>query len=68
MKAEQYLNSDSDIMPAPGSNKKSMMVASKSSNIPDFVSAGANGQYSCDNNCLQWKSSKICSHTLAASS
>ena len=65
VKAEECLNSESDIIPAPGSNKKSMMVASRSSNIPHFVSAGANGQYSCDNNCLQWKSSRICSHTLA---
>ena len=65
MKAEQYLNSENDIVPASGSNKNSMMVASKCSNIPHFVSAGTGGQYLCDDNCLQWKSSRICSHTVA---
>ena len=63
-KAENYLKSETDIMPAPG-NTKSMMVASKSSKIPHFVCAGSNGEYCCDGNCLQWKSSRICSHIVS---
>ena len=47
-KAEQYLKSENDIVPAPGSNTKSMMVASKTSNYPHFVSIGTGGQYFCD--------------------
>ena len=63
-KAEDYLISKTDIVPAPGVNK-SMMVASKSSKVPHFVCAGSNGKYTCDNNCLQWKSSGICSHIIS---
>ena len=62
-KAEQYLNSERDIVPAPESDSKAMMVASKSSSAPHFVCSTAEGQYSCDNGCLQWKSSKLCVHT-----
>ena len=65
VKAEEYLKSKSDVVPAPGSSK-SMMVASRSSKAPHFVCAGPNGQYSCDNGCLQWKSSQICAHVIAA--
>lgn len=64
-KAEEYLRSGNDVVPAPGSSK-SMMVASRSSKTPHFVCAGPNGQYSCDNNCPQWKSSQICAHVIAA--
>ena len=65
VKAEQYLNSERDIVPAPGNDSKAMMVTSKSSVFPHFVSSSSQGQYSCDNGCLQWKSSKICAHTVA---
>ena len=65
VKAEQYLISEKDIVPAPGNNSKAMMVASQSSNVPHFVCSSSDGQYYCDNGCLQWKSSKICSHTVA---
>lgn len=44
-KAESYLNSSSDIVPAPGRDPKAKTVSSHS--------------------CIQWKSSQICSHTLA---
>ena len=64
-KAEQYLNSERDIVSVPGSDSKAMMVASKSSNAPHLVRSTADGQYSCDHGCLPWKSSKICAHTVA---
>ena len=43
VKAEQYLNSERDIVPAPGSDSKAMMVASKSSNAPHFVNSTVDG-------------------------
>ncbi len=64
-KAEEYLKSERDLLPAPGSNVKAMMVTSKSTKIPHYVAPSTNGQYSCDTNCLQWKSSHICAHTVA---
>lgn len=65
VKAEEYLNSSSDIVAAPGGNKKAKMVSSKSSITPHFVRCLSSGQYVCDNNCLQWKSSQICAHVVA---
>ena len=53
-KAEEYLKSERDMLPAPGCNLQAMMVASKSAKIPPYVSLGLNGQYTCDANCLQW--------------
>ena len=66
-KAEEYLMSASDVVPAPGQDPKAKMVSSQSSNIPHFVRALSSGQYVCDNNCLQWKSSQICAHSIAVS-
>ena len=57
VKAEQYIKSAKDVVPAPGDNDRAMTVSSKSSKVPHFVIPGSNGQYSCDSNCLQWKSS-----------
>ena len=64
VKAEHYLKSERDIVPSPGSDK-SMMVASKSSKVPHFVCAASDGEYAYDNNCLQWKSSRICPHIIS---
>ena len=64
VKAEHYLKSERDIVSSPGSDK-SMMAASKSSKVPHFVCAASDGEYACDNNCLQWKSSRICSHIIS---
>ena len=64
-KAEEYLKSDCDIVPAPDSDHKAKMVSSHSSNTPHFVCALHLGQYVCDSNCLQWKSAQICSHIIA---
>ena len=64
MKAESYLEADKDIVPAPGVNK-SMMVASRSFDVPHFVRAETGSKYSCDNNCLQLKSSGVCSYIIS---
>ena len=53
-KAEQILNSDNAITPAPGRQAG-----------PHHVQTRSDGQYDCDSACLQWASSHICSHTIA---
>ena len=63
-KAEEYLNSKSDIVHAPGADQKARMLLSKSNITPHHVRCLPSGQYICDNNCLQWKSSQLCSHVL----
>ena len=64
-KAEELLNSDNAITPAPGKDKLAKMVISYSSSVPHMVTNTQSGQYKCDSNCLNWTSSAICSHTLA---
>ena len=66
-KADKYLRSTSDIVPSPGNDPKAMMVASHSAQAPHFVRGLPSGQFVCDDNCLQWKSSHICSHVVAVS-
>ena len=53
-----------DIAHALGNDSRAMMVASQSSNVPHFVCSSSDGQYCCDNGCVQGKS-EICSHTIA---
>ena len=65
-KAEEYLKSSNGVLPAPGSDKKSKMVASRHGTTPHFVTVSSSGQYCCDKNCIQWCSSKICSHILVS--
>ena len=65
VKAEEYLNSSSDVVAAPGEDKKARMVTSKSNVTPHFVRCLSSGQYVCDNSCMQWKSSNLCSHVIA---
>ena len=66
VKAEQILQSGNAITPAPGENKKARMLLSQSQATPQHVQTKSNGQYFCDSACLQWASSQICSHTIAA--
>ena len=42
------------------------MVKSFSSSKPHLVMAKNTGQYSCDSHCPNWRSLKICSHSVAA--
>ena len=64
-KVEEYLESDHEIVPAPGSDHRAKMVSSHSSNTPHFFRPLSSGQYVCDSNCLEWKSEQICSHIIA---
>ena len=41
------------------------MVISYSSSMPHLVLRGSNGQYRCDDKCIAWTSSGICSHSIA---
>ena len=64
-KAEQYLGTN-DVQQAPGDDRKSKMITSRSSSTPHFIRVPSPGHYVCDKQCLQWSSSGICSHTLVA--
>lgn len=44
------------------------LVKSQSSNIPHTVKAVSNAGYLCDNQCLGFKSRKVCAHTIAVAS
>ena len=60
-KAQKFLNTKGSICSAPGMCD-TMCVAN---NRPHFVSKTKKGGISCDDNCLAWKSQRLCSHTLA---
>ena len=64
-KADKLFADPKAITIAPGNNEKSRMVLSYTSEIPHLVQHKGGGRFVCDSNCLQWKSSFICSHTLA---
>ena len=64
-KAENLINGENAIAPAPGNDSSTKMVMSYSSQIPHLVRKATNGQYKCDSNCLNWTSSGLCSHSLA---
>lgn len=64
-KATEYMNSSNVVVSAPVPCPKAKMVASRSTSAPHFVQHLPSGQYICDSNCLQWKSSCLCSHTVA---
>ena len=57
--AIELLSISNAITSALGSQRKACMVLSHSQVAPH-----SDGQYSCDNNCQQWVSSQLCSHTL----
>ena len=63
-KAEQLLHSENSITPAPGGNN-AFMIESQTSARPHFVKVANNGKVTCDN-CLAYKSSKLCAHSVAA--
>ena len=44
-KAEEYLKSSNGVLSAPGSDKKSKMVASRHGTAPHFVTVSSSGQY-----------------------
>ena len=64
-KAEELVTDPSAISPAPGFDTKSRMVVSRSGKRPHLVSCSKQGKYTCDNECPNWKSMSICSHSVA---
>ena len=65
-KASELLRDDGSLCMVPGGNRKDRIVKSTSSSRPHFVTAKKAGQYVCDGECPNWKSLKICSHSVAA--
>ena len=64
-KAEELLCEPNAISAAPGCDSKSRMVRSCSGKWPHLVMSTKQGRYTCDNDCPNWKSMKLCSHTVA---
>ena len=64
-KAEELLAQSNALVTAPGFDANVKMVASRSGKRPHLVKCGKGGRVSCDNECPNWKSLNICSHTVA---
>ena len=64
-KAEELLQSTNSISAAPGYPADAKMVESRGGKRPHLVVAGKGGQFKCDEECLNFKSIGICSHTVA---
>ena len=64
-KASELLDTDGAIVNAPGYPSDSCMVLSCSGKRPHLVTPRKNGGFSCDDECPQYKSSKLCSHVVA---
>ena len=64
-KAEELLGDANAISPAPGYDSKCRMVMSRSGKRPHLVTYSKSGKFSCDNECPNWKSMNICSHSVA---
>ena len=64
-KATELLATDSAIVPALGHPADSCMVLSRSGKRPHLVTPKKNGGFSCDEECQQYRSSKVCSHVVA---
>ena len=63
-KAKKLLNTTGSICKAPGMTN-AMCIASDTGDRPHIVSRNKKGDLMCDNECLAWKSKKLCSHVLA---
>ena len=63
-KAQTLSSSDDGMVKCPG-DSSSWMVKSESNKRPHFVKAGKCGGYICDEECLAYKSAKICAHSVA---
>ena len=64
-KAEELPSELGSISSAPGYGSKCKMVLSRSGNRPHLVTCGKSGKFSCDNECPNWKSMNLCSHSVA---
>ena len=63
-KAQRLCNSDDGMVQCPGDHS-SWMVKSDSNTRPHFVRSGKCGGYMCDEDCLAYKSTKLCAHAVA---
>ena len=63
-KAKVLAEDESAITQAPGDNP-AWMVKSTSGRQPHYVKSGKTGGFICDDQCLSYKSAKICSHSVA---
>ena len=64
-KAEELVGNSNAISPAPGYDSTCKMVISRSGKCPHLVTSSKKGKYTCDNDCPNFKSMGICSHTVA---
>ena len=64
-KAAELLATDGAIVPAPGHSPDSRMVLSRTGKRPHLVTPKKSGAFSCDDQCPQYQSSKLCSHVVA---
>ena len=64
-KASELLRTEGAIVHAPGHPSDSCMVLSRSGKRPHLVTPRRNGAFSCDDQCPQYQSSKLCSHVVA---
>ena len=66
-KAAEILCTDGAIVHAPGHSTDTQMVISHSGKRPHLVvPKRKSGGMACDGDCPQYKSAKLCSHTVAA--
>lgn len=66
-KAAEILQTDGAIVNAPGQPSSAKMVISRAGKRPHLVlPKKKSGGMSCDEDCPQYKSAKLCSHTVAA--
>ena len=64
-KAEELLNSQHGMSPAPGQPEEARMVLSRSGKRPHLILPCKRGRFKCDSDCLNFKSLGICSHSVA---
>lgn len=64
-KASELLASPDKIVAAPGHSPEAKMVASHTGPRPHLVLPCKSGIFKCDNDCLNYKSMGMCSHSVA---
>ena len=65
-RANAILEDESAIVQAPGDDESAYIVKSQSGQKPHYVRPSKGGGYLCED-CLGYKSAKICAHTVAVS-
>ena len=65
-RAKALVEDQSAMVPAPGDSSALMVMSNCRGQQPHYVHQSKAGGYLRDDNCIGYKSSKICSHTVAA--